>query len=169
MASNAADGIKLEPQSDGSLSHVEDTPESPTENATTEPQHQPQAPPKRIYKITHDQYMQMQSVLVMHVSDAEKRLSKGIGRDELIDWYLELKEQELQSIEDLVYEKGLIGKVLKKLVKDNYLMEIRGDCQETLPESMDTSESDSNLPDGSTLRVSYMVHPSVNTDLSPFD
>lgn len=91
---------------------------SAAEHATTpEPQPQPQAPPKRKHKITHDRFVQMQSLLILHISETEKRLTKGVDRDELIDWYLEQKEEELQSIEDLEYEKELVGKVLKKLVK----------------------------------------------------
>ncbi|KAG9317827.1 hypothetical protein JVU11DRAFT_2053 [Chiua virens] len=45
------------------------------------------------------------------------------------------KNQKAQDIEELEYEKELITKLLKKLVKDKYLLEVRGDVQESLPES----------------------------------
>jgi hypothetical protein len=42
---------------------------------------------------------------------------QGIDRDELIDWYLEMKEEEIQDVDELEYEKELVTKVLRKLVK----------------------------------------------------
>ena len=40
-----------------------------------------------------------------------------MDKDELIDWYLELKEEEIQDVDELEYEKELITKMLRKLVK----------------------------------------------------
>ncbi len=40
-----------------------------------------------------------------------------MDRDELIEWYLEQKEQEFESVEDLDSERELIGKALTKLAK----------------------------------------------------
>jgi DNA replication licensing factor MCM6 len=68
-------------------------------------------------KITHDKYAKMQNLVILHLQDVEHRTSKGVDRDELIDWYLESVEDELQSVEDLDYEKELFVKVLRKLVK----------------------------------------------------
>lgn len=45
-------------------------------------------------------------------------------------------------------------------MQDNYLIEIRGDVQESLP-SMDES---SLASEGDNVRVYYMVHPSVDTE-----
>ena len=53
----------------------------------------------------------------MQLAEHERREGTGIDRDELIDWYLEMKEPELETVEELEAEKDLIGKVLKKLVK----------------------------------------------------
>ena len=80
----------------------------------------PAAPaPKRRMVITHDKYMTLQSLVVLHLSATERETGKGIDRDELIDWYLESKESEVQDVEELEYEKELITKVLRKLVKVN--------------------------------------------------
>ena len=73
--------------------------------------------PKRKMVITHDKYMSLQSLIVLHLSQVERETGKGVDRDELIDWYLELKEEEIQDVEELEYEKELITKMLKKLVK----------------------------------------------------
>ena len=79
----------------------------------------PVAPPpdKTRMKITHDKYMTLQSLIVLHLSEHEQNTGQGIEREDLIDWYLETKENDIVNIEELEYEKGLIGKVLKKLVK----------------------------------------------------
>lgn len=76
------------------------------------------APPqaRRRMVITHDKYMTLQSLVVLHVSAVERETG-GVDRDELIDWYLELKESEIQDVEELEYEKELIMKLLRKLVK----------------------------------------------------
>ncbi|KAH9965760.1 mis5 protein [Russula dissimulans] len=117
---------------------------------------------KRRMVITHDKYMTLQSLIVLHLATVERETGRGIDRDELIDWYLEIKEEEIQDVDELEYEKELATKVLRKLVKDNYLIQITGDVQNSLPTSMDESSG----TQGGDLRVFYMVHPSVDTDSS---
>ncbi|KAI0053772.1 MCM-domain-containing protein [Auriscalpium vulgare] len=114
---------------------------------------------KRRMVITHDKYMQLQSMIVMHLSEVERETEKGMDRDEIVDWYLEKMEEEIQDIDELEYEKELITKVLKKLVKDNYLIQITGDIQNSLPTSMEESSAQEG-----DVRVYYMVHPAVDTD-----
>lgn len=80
--------------------------------------------PKKKMKITHDKYMQMQSLIILYLQDKERTTGKGVDQDDLIDWYLELKEPELENVDDLEYEKELIGKVLRKLVKVSPLFAI---------------------------------------------
>ena len=78
----------------------------------------PAAPrPKRRMVITHDKYVTLQSLIVLHLSQVERETGKGVDKDELIDWYLELKEDEIQDVEELEYERELITKMLRKLVK----------------------------------------------------
>lgn len=75
------------------------------------------APAKKRMVITHDRYMALQNLVILHLSEMERKTGKGIDRDELIDWYLELKEPEMQDVEELDYERELITKLLRKLVK----------------------------------------------------
>jgi DNA replication licensing factor MCM6 len=72
---------------------------------------------KRRMVITHDKYMTLQSLIVLHLAAVERETGRGIDRDELIDWYLEIKEEEIQDVDELEYEKELVTKVLRKLVK----------------------------------------------------
>ena len=74
-------------------------------------------PRKRHLVITHDKFVQLQSLVVMHLAQVERETGKGMDGDELIDWYLEFKEAEIQDVEELEYEKELIMKLLRKLVK----------------------------------------------------
>ncbi|KAI0751036.1 mis5 protein [Daedaleopsis nitida] len=130
---------------------------------------QPAPPPqqKRRMIITHDKYVTLQSLIVLHLSQVEQQTGKGMDRDELIDWYLELKEEEIQDVVELEYEKELVTKMLRKLVRDNYLLEVRGDVQDSLPPSVDESSAPQtgDSQDGN-VRVYYMVHPSVDTEVS---
>ncbi|KAF8550374.1 MCM-domain-containing protein [Imleria badia] len=140
---------------------------SRAESAFPEPP--PPAPPqpRRRMVITHDKYMTLQSLVVLHISATEKETGQGVDRDELIDWYLELKESEIQDVDELEYEKELIMKLLRKLVKDKFLLEVRGDVQESLPESASdgtVQQSSSSAQAGDNDRVYYMVHPSVDTE-----
>lgn len=77
----------------------------------------PQPKPKRRMVITHDKYVSLQSLIVLHLSEVERQTGSGMDKDELIDWYLELKEEEIQDVEELEYEKELVTKMLRKLVK----------------------------------------------------
>ena len=91
---------------------------SPTRQQSRVPDPPPAAaPPKKKLKITHDNYMTLQSLLVLHLSEHERNTGQGIEREDLIDWYLERKEKDVANIEELEYEKELIGKVLNRLVK----------------------------------------------------
>ncbi|KAF9077066.1 MCM2/3/5 family-domain-containing protein [Rhodocollybia butyracea] len=115
---------------------------------------------KRRMVISHDKYITLKSLIVYHLSEVERETHQGLDRDDLIDWYLETKEEEMQDIEDIEYEKELITKMLRKLVKENYLIEIRGDVQDSLP------ASGLSGADAENVRVYYMVHPSVDADES---
>lgn len=77
----------------------------------------PPAVPKRKLRITHDKYITIRDLVIMHLAEHERTATQGIDRDELIDWYLEYKEKELTTVEELDYEKELFGKILNKLVK----------------------------------------------------
>jgi len=111
--------------------------------------------------------MSLQSMIVLHLSAVERETRRGLDRDDLVDWYLETREADLHSVEEVEYERELIGKVLDKLVKDHYLIEAKGDVQESLPGSMDeAATSETTQTGGGLMKVYYMVHPSVDADTS---
>ena len=75
------------------------------------------APPPRKTKIEYDKYMGILNLLVRRVNEDEQRSGEGVGHEELVVWYLEQKEEELGSQEELEAERALVGKVLKRMVK----------------------------------------------------
>lgn len=84
---------------------------------TPVPQAPPAQAPKRRMVISHDKYVELQSMVMLHLNEHETKTGRGLDREELIDWYLEQKEDEMQDIDQLDYEKELITKLLRKLVK----------------------------------------------------
>lgn len=87
---------------------------APSAAPPQQPVQQPQRPPMRI---SHDKYMTLVSLVVMYLSEKERETGKGVDKDDLIDWYLESKEDEIGDVEQLEYERELITKVLKRMVK----------------------------------------------------
>jgi len=75
------------------------------------PNHRPKT------KITYDKYMSMLNVLVGRVNAEETATGTGVEAEELMVWYLEQKEDELGSSEELERERELVGKVLGRMVK----------------------------------------------------
>ncbi|GJE84311.1 DNA replication licensing factor Mcm6 [Phanerochaete sordida] len=120
----------------------------------------PQEKPRMV--ISHDKYMQLQSLIVLHLAEVERETGKGLDHDDLVDWYLEAREAEIQSVEQLEYEKELITKVIRKLKRERYLLEIVGDAQDSLPSADEISQAESQ-----GARRHYMVHPSVDIDMTP--
>ena len=80
-----------------------------------EQQHQQQ--PRQKTKITYDKYMKILNLMVRRVNEDEATSLQGVEQEDLIVWYLEQIESELNTEEDLVQERDLAMKVLKRMVK----------------------------------------------------
>lgn len=79
----------------------------------------PPPPKKQKMKLPYEQYMAMQTLILDHLAGLERTTGKGLNREDLIDWYLEQKEEEIANLDELETEKQLIRRVLNKLVKVN--------------------------------------------------
>ena len=75
------------------------------------------APASRRTKIEYDKYMSILNLLVRRVNQDELENGSGVDHDDLVVWYLEQKEDELNTQEELESERALVGKVLKRMVK----------------------------------------------------
>ncbi|GJN87914.1 hypothetical protein Rhopal_000869-T1 [Rhodotorula paludigena] len=85
----------------------------------------PPAAPKTT--ISYDKYMSIMQLLVYALAEHEKEAGEGMGRADLIQLYLDSVEGQLESIEALDAETALVEKVVKRLVKERYLLELHGD------------------------------------------
>ncbi|KAG9243951.1 MCM2/3/5 family-domain-containing protein [Calycina marina] len=84
------------------------------------------ATPKPKTKVTYNKYISVVNLLVRRVNDDEIGTGEGVQDDALVEWYLEQKEDELDDEEAYHEEKSLAKKIIKRMVKENILMEIRG-------------------------------------------
>ncbi|KAI6892847.1 hypothetical protein KC334_g13143, partial [Hortaea werneckii] len=88
------------------------------------------------------------------VSQDQELAEDGVEEEDLLVWYLERIEEDLTSQEDVEGQKGLAKKVLRRMVKDNVLMQIRGEGLAD-EEGEGLQQSD---------RVLYVVHPNCPID-----
>lgn len=86
--------------------------------------------PKEKTKIAYEKYVSIMNLIVRKISDDENSGGEGVSEEDLITCYLEQKEAELNSEEDITTERKLCRKVLRRLVKDSYLMEHIGEGME---------------------------------------
>lgn len=92
--------------------------DSPMAEADSEPR-EPSAQPQQggRTKITYDKYMAILNLLVRRVNDEETSTGEGVEHEDLVVWYLEQKEEEFGSQEEVERERELVGKVVRRMVK----------------------------------------------------
>ncbi|OAA68327.1 DNA replication licensing factor mcm6 [Niveomyces insectorum RCEF 264] len=110
--------------------------------------------------ITYDQYIAIVNAVVQRVRDDEiAGPGEGVAADALVDGYLEQQEATLATEEDYHREKALVHMVLKKMVKENILMAIRGqgmteDTEDGAPGAAASSSSST-----AQQQLVYVLHP----------
>ncbi|ORX54404.1 MCM-domain-containing protein [Hesseltinella vesiculosa] len=105
-------------------------------------------------KIEYEKYYQIQLMLTHHLKQIQDTQDTGVKRSELIMWYLEEKENEMESEEDLVREQTIIEKVISRLIKkDQVLIEIR----ENLPRA--TEDDEEGAQEDAETDLMIMLHP----------
>lgn len=126
-------------------------------------------------RITYERYMEILNLMVLHISELERVSYGGVERESLMNWYLEQREQDIDTTEQLEEERRLIDKVLTRLVRDQYLIELRGegairarqqssyDGDENMrpDEEMQTESAENQSQDD---RRYLMLHPRVDVD-----
>ncbi|KAI7459041.1 hypothetical protein KC351_g17845, partial [Hortaea werneckii] len=105
-------------------------------------------------QIKYDDYIRIHNMLLNRVSQDQETAEDGVEEEDLLVWYLEQIEEDLTSQEDVEGQKGLAKKVLRRMVKDNVLMQIRGEGLAD-EEGEGLQQSD---------RVMYVVHPNCPID-----
>uniref|UniRef100_A0A914YNP8 Mcm6 C-terminal winged-helix domain-containing protein n=1 Tax=Panagrolaimus superbus TaxID=310955 RepID=A0A914YNP8_9BILA len=80
-------------------------------------------------KINYDSYIKMRELFVLHIRRDESRETdenwKGVKRNDLVEWYLNVIEDELESVDDLEKQKKVALLVIKRLTDtENVLIEM---------------------------------------------
>ncbi|KPI42367.1 DNA replication licensing factor mcm6 [Cyphellophora attinorum] len=125
----------------------EDAPD--TEDAQQQQETTP-APTRQRTKVTFEKFAKIQHMLATRIRDYEEAEGEGVPHDELIVWYTEQIEDEIDSVEQLGEESKLAGKVAKRMIKDSTIMPIRGEGL------MDEDDADAQPQ---AAQVTYVLHP----------
>ncbi|KAJ8142425.1 hypothetical protein OY671_004420 [Metschnikowia pulcherrima] len=80
--------------------------------------------------ISYDKYVAMMNLVVKKISDDDANGGNGLTRSEIVKWYLDQKEDEMNSEQEYLYERELAYKLLKKLEKDKILMSVTSNTNE---------------------------------------
>ncbi|KAI2619188.1 MCM-domain-containing protein [Hypoxylon sp. NC1633] len=157
-AADRAAGVQQDQDEEGDLP-MDDGEDEDTNNAADgQGSREPSAaaPAKKKTAITYEKYISIVNPIVSRVNEDEATGGgEGVDGERLIEWYLEQKESELEGEEDYHREKGIVKKVLKRMVKDKILMAVRG---EGLAENGDEAQGADGGPTPSQ-NVVYVLHP----------
>ena len=109
--------------------------------------------------LTYEQYSRMQKMLVMHilrVEEKQKTEFSGVKMSDLIDWYLEEREGDIQTEEQLVQEQNTVKLVIKRMInQESILLPVKSAGWQ--PET--SAESSSAAVDSTDSDPLLMVHP----------
>lgn len=117
------------------------------------PSAEPSRPKKESVAISYDKYVAMMNLLVKKISDDDSAGGEGLTAEEIVNWYLTQKEDDIQSEQEYYNERKLCYKVLKRLVKDRILMSVTN----SLDENGQLPINDQELPRNT--RTVYILHP----------
>ncbi|KAF5282100.1 hypothetical protein FQR65_LT14418 [Abscondita terminalis] len=80
----------------------------------------PAQPIKKKLVLSFEKYKALSNMIIVHMRREESRLEKenkeGMRKNDVVQWYLNLIDNELESEDDLVEKKELIEKVLYRLI-----------------------------------------------------
>ncbi|KAG4102731.1 MCM2/3/5 family-domain-containing protein [Neocallimastix lanati (nom. inval.)] len=105
-------------------------------------------------KLSYNKFVKISNSIVTKLRSisSETDEPKGMSANDLVDWYLETIEEELESEEAYIRERRLVKLVIKRMItKDGVLIPIR----QLADTSMETAESDTEVLKNPIL----MVHP----------
>lgn len=113
------DDVEVEEEEEGTSAGA-DAPSANGDAEMEEDAREPSATPAPVRqktKVTYDKYMAILNMMVRRVNDDQLNESDGVEEEELLIWYLEQREQEIETQEDLEAERDLAKKVLRRMVK----------------------------------------------------
>lgn len=124
----------------------ESQPETLEQVQTEQHEQQRRSEPKM--KIGPEKFLAIMNLLVKRVSDEDNASGQGLTKEELIDWYLLQKEDDIQTEAEFEKERIIAFKVLRKLVKDRILMSVTNN-----------EELDDSPEEQARAKTVYILHP----------
>ncbi|KAL1303552.1 hypothetical protein AAFC00_006922 [Neodothiora populina] len=88
---------------------------------------EPAAQQTRKTKMSNAEYWKVVNVMMSRINMDQETAEDGVEEEDLLVWYLEQMEDEMESEEDFERTRFVGKKVLKRMVKDNMLIQIRGE------------------------------------------
>ncbi|KAL1919746.1 uncharacterized protein VTP21DRAFT_1677 [Calcarisporiella thermophila] len=77
-------------------------------------------------KIDWEKYATIQQMVVSYLRSVEAKGSEGSTRDQLVQWYLEQRESEIDTVQELEREQNIFERVLKRMIrKEGILLELQ--------------------------------------------
>ncbi|ODV70280.1 MCM-domain-containing protein [Hyphopichia burtonii NRRL Y-1933] len=148
------DDVELDDEDEAiNLDQPEDTqmqeesqPETLEQVQTEQHEQQRRSEPKM--KIGPEKFLAIMNLLVKRVSDEDNASGQGLTKEELIDWYLLQKEDDIQTEAEFEKERIIAFKVLRKLVKDRILMSVTNN-----------EELDDSPEEQARAKTVYILHP----------
>ncbi|KAJ5690430.1 DNA replication licensing factor mcm6 [Penicillium macrosclerotiorum] len=117
-----------------------------------EPDDEQQQQPTRVKtKITYEKYATILNYVVQRIREDEVNQGEGVEHEDLIVWYLEQIEDQMGGEEDMLRERDLCAKVIKRMVKERIVLRIAS----SLDEDAATQATDAGE------KVLYVLHPNV--------
>jgi DNA replication licensing factor MCM6 len=108
-------------------------------------------PERQKTKITYEKYAKILNFVVQRIREDELNQGEGVEQEDLIIWYLEQIEAELDTQEDMARERNLCSKVIKRMVREGMLLRITSSLEDEA----------STQQDGEGDKVLYVLHPNI--------
>lgn len=113
--------------------------------------HPVEKPERQKTKITYEKYAKILNFVVQRIRNDEVNQGEGVEQEDLIIWYLEQIEAELDTQEDMSRERDLCTKVIKRMVREGMLLRITSSLEDEA----------STQQDGEGDKVLYVLHPNI--------
>lgn len=146
------DDIEIEEEDQDQVMEVDVQEEPTTRQEESVQENEEERQPAEKTTITYDKYVAIMNLLVKRVSDDDNQGGEGLTKEEIVDWYLTQKEDDIQSEQEYRTERVLAFKVLRRLVRDKILMSVTNSLDETLPQENQSESQEST-------RTVYILHP----------
>lgn len=135
---------------DGNSNGVDEGSDQGTQFEGTNEHIQAEQQDHRPTTITYDKYVSIMNILVKRVLDDDNKGGNGISGENLVEYYLHQKEDDILGVHEINTETSLCYKVLRRLVKDKILMRINH------TEELAGDETNTTVDKASWI---YVLHP----------